>query len=94
MGTLTSQTTSDCPAYLSVSDCWDVQCDAMVEAALKSLWDTHSVHPALKRLIDIAQEYEVDLTEVNGTQALFEQFSNEAEAIGEMALRDRSKATN
>ncbi|GBO89217.1 hypothetical protein [Marinobacter salsuginis] len=90
MGSLTSQTTNDCPAYLSVSDCWDKQCDEMVKNALKALSESHSGSRALKRLADVALEHGVDLTKVNGTQALFEQFSKQAEALGETVLRDHS----
>jgi hypothetical protein len=94
MGTLISQKGKDCPAYLHVSDCWDVQCDEMVKNALKSLAADNGDAPALKRLADIAQEHGVKPTEVNGTQALFEQFSSQAEALGEMVLHDCSSSTN
>lgn len=90
MATLISQKGKGCPAYLHVSDCWDVQCDEMVKNALQSLAKFHGEDPALKRLTDISQEHEVKVTEVNGTQALFEHFYKQAKTLGEMTLSDYS----
>lgn len=91
---LTSQTSRDSPAYLSVFDCWLEKNENMVEKTLLSIMNDQYDHPSVQALRELTFNSGLRTTQIHGTNDFFDIFSEAAVCLGERALRSHGQSLN